>query len=168
MQTNIYTDPIIKKYQQLIEVAMPGVFKSFYQGDPVRIPKSNLPALIISKTQTTTEVFTDVEDDHRISLILTVVSDMRDERSDDMEMSTGVAKLYDILEGRDANYKLKTDTVLHVLRSNIGVDTALNLRTDLGTNTRVDYGMTINKRQDGGYAVEGTVEFLARYSQLRA
>lgn len=168
METNIYTDPIIRKYQELIKAAMPGVFKSFYQGDPVRIPKSSLPALIISKTQTTTEVFTDVEDDHRISLVLTVVSDMRDERSEDMEMSTGVAKLYDILEGRDANYKLKTDTVLHVLRSNIGVDTALNLRTDLGTSTRVDYGMTINKRQDGGYAIEGSVEFLARYSQLRA
>ncbi len=45
----IYSDPIIKKYQDLIQAALPGFFRGMYQGDPVRIPKSNLPAFIISK-----------------------------------------------------------------------------------------------------------------------
>lgn len=162
-----YTDPIIAKYQQLVLTAMPGTFKGVYQGDPMNIPKSSLPALIISKAQTTIGQLTSAEDDHELSLILTVVADIRDERSDDPEMVPGIAQLYDIIEGRDENYKLKTGTVLNVLRSNITVDAALNLRTDLGSLTRADYGLTIGKRAQDAYAIEGQVEFVARYSQLR-
>lgn len=162
-----YADPIIKKYQDLILTEMPGTFKGVYQGDPMNIPKSSLPALIISKTQTTIGQLTSAEDDHELSLILTVVTDIRDERSDDPEMVPGIANLYDIIEGRDENYKLKAGTVLNVLRSNITVDAALNLRTDLGSLTRADYGLTIGKRAQDAYAIEGQVEFVARYSQLR-
>lgn len=165
--STIYTDPIIEKYQELIEAAMPGFFRGKYQGDPVRIPKSNLPALIISKSQSAVSPLTNSEDDHLLSFVLTIVTDIRDERSDDVEMTPGIAALYDIIEGRDANYKLKSNTILDVLRDNITVDASLNLRTDLGSSTRVDYGMTIGKRQPEAYAIEAQVEFTARYSQLR-
>lgn len=167
IETNLYQDTIINKYFALIEAALPGLFKSKYQGDPVRIPASNMPALIISKVQTTVAPHTNSEDDHSIAMVLTVVTDIRDERSETIEMTPGVAKLYDIIEGRDANYKLKSTSILHILRSNIEVDEGLNLRTDLGTNTRIDYGMTIGKRQPEAFAIEAQVEFLARYSQLR-
>ena len=166
---DIYKDPIIKKYQDLIKAAMPGVFKSFYQGDPIMIPKSSMPALVISKSRTRTGVMTNVEDEHEIALILTVVTDLRDEISDDKQMVPGIAQLYDIIEGRaDDTYKLKTNTILHTLRSNTVVDADKNLRTDLGTITTVDYGLTVNKRAQGFYAIEGQVQFNAQYSQLRA
>lgn len=163
----MYKDPIIAKYQQLIETTMPGVFRGVYQGDPMAIPQSNLPALIISKSQTTIGPLSSAEDDHQLSLILTVVTDIREERSDDPQMVPGIAKLYDIIEGRDSNYKLKANTILDILRSNITVDSALNLRTDLGSLTRADYGLTIGKRAQDAYAIEGQVEFTARYSQIR-
>lgn len=163
-----YTDPIIKKYREMIESAMPGVFKSFYQGDPLRIPKSSLPALIISKSQTRAAPHTNVEDEHEVALILSVIVDMRDEIKDEVELTPGIAQLYDIIEGReDTTYKLKTKSILNILRSNIAVDTAYNLRTDLGSITNVNYGMTIGKRALDTYAVEGQVEFIASYSQLR-
>jgi hypothetical protein len=167
--SDLYVDPIIKKYQDLITAAMPGVFKAVYQGDPIMVPKSNTPALIISKSRTLITPLTNAEDEHEIRLILTVITDIRDEISDDKKIMPGVARLYAIIEGReDATYKLKEATILHTLRSNIVVDSTLNLRTDLGSVTTSDYGLTIGKRDKEALSVEGQVEFVATFSQLRA
>ena len=163
-----YQDPIITKYTEMIKAAMPGVFKTFYQGDPIRVPKSSIPALIISKSQTRAAPTTNAEDEHEIGLVLSVIVDLRDEVTDDQQLTPGVAQLYDILEGREeATYKLKTTSILNILRTNILVDAAYNLRTDLGSITNVNYGLTIGKRAQDTYAVEGQVEFIAQYTQLR-
>lgn len=164
----MYNDPIIAKYIALIKAATP-VFKGFFQGDPIRIAKTELPALIISKTQTNVEPLTSAEDEHRIGLIITVITDIRDERSDDQHVAPGIAQLYDIIEGRetDGTYKLKASSIMNILRTNILIDAAYNLRTDLGSITRADYGMTVGKRNTEGYSIEGQVEFLSTYSQVR-
>lgn len=163
----MYQDPILKKYIELIKAKCPEI-KSFYQGDPFRIPKSNLPAMIISKQATSVAPLTSAEDAHNIGIVITIITDIRDERSDNENVAPGIASLYDILEGREeTTYKLKDTSILNILRTNIAVDTALNLRTDLGSLTRLDYGMTIAKRSPEGYSTEGQVEFLATYSQLR-
>ena len=164
----VYTDPIIKKYRQLIETAMPGIFKSFYQGDPIRIPKSSMPALIISKSQTRVAPHTNAEDEHEVALILSVIVDLRDEIKDATELTPGISQLYDIIEGREeTTYKLKPASILNILRTNIAVDTTYNLRTDLGSITNVNYGLTIGKRALDSYAIEGQVEFIAQYTQIR-
>lgn len=163
----MYNDPIIKKYIDLIK-AKTNVFKAIYQGDPFRIPKSNLPALLISKTQTQVAPLTNAEDSHTIGLTMTVITDIRDERSDDQQVTPGIAQLYDILEGRsDTTYALKDNCLLNILRTNITVDATYNLRTDLGSITRIDYGMTIDKRAPEGYSTEGQIDFIATYSQIR-
>lgn len=162
-----YIDPVIEKYHQLIEEKMPGIFKSFYQGDPIVVPASSLPALIISRAQTRVAAHTNAEDEHDQVFRLTVITDIRAEISDDRQIVPGVAMLYNIIEGREKDtYKLKTDSILGILRSNKNIDTANNLRTDLGQVTRVDYAMIINKRQPDQYALEATVEFIANYVQL--
>lgn len=164
-----YIDPIIKKYKDLIEAANPGLFKGFYQGDPLRIPKSNLPALIISKTRTNLSPMSNAEDAHEIVMTMNIITDMRDEINDDQSVVPGVAQLYDIIEGRDAQYKLKASSILNILRSNIVVDASLNLRTNLASITTADYGLTIGKRGSSAetYATEGSIEFIATYSQIR-
>lgn len=164
----IYQDPIITKYTKLITDAMPGVFKATYQGDPIRVPASNLPALILSKTATAIGPLSNAEDTHEMSLVLTVIVDLRETVNDDKEIVPGVAQLYGIIEGRETDtYRLKANSILNILRSNILVDPALNLRTDLGSITRTDYGLTVGKRAPETYAVEGQIEFVATFSQLR-
>lgn len=163
----MYQDPILKKYIELIKTSMP-VIKSFYQGDPFNIPKVNLPAMILSKSQTGIAPLTNAEDAHQIGLVLTIVTDIRDQRNDNDLIAPGIAQLYDIIEGRDeGTYKLKTNCILNILRTNQIVDSANNLRTDLATITNSQYGMTLGKRSPEGYSVEGQVEFIATYSQLR-
>lgn len=163
----IYSDPIIKKYIDLIKAKIPEI-KAFYQGDPFRVLASSLPCAIISKTQTNVGVLTSAEDSHQIGLTITIITDIRDERSDDQLVTPGIAQLYDIIEGRDeTTFKLKDKSLLNILRTNILLDSTYNLRTDLGSITHVDYGLTIGKRAPEGYATEGQVDFLATYSQLR-
>lgn len=167
--TEIYKDPIIKKYFDLIVgVVGEGFFKYLYFGDPIRVPVSNLPALIISKDETRINNLTNTEDEHFIALTLTVITDMRQEINDDKAIAAGTSRLYDIIEGRESDtLKLKTKSIMHILRNNIDVDTTLGLRTDLGSITRADYGMTVGKREVESWAVEAQIEFIAHFTQLR-
>ena len=75
----------------------------------------------------------------------------------------GVANLYDLMEGRNNDYTLKDTSILDILRSNINVDVAHNLRTDLGSLTRVDYGVT--DREPGIWTVEARVDFVCNFLQ---
>ena len=166
---SLYKDPIITKYMDLITgVFGIGFFKGMYYGDPVRVPTSNLPAVIISKDETRVSNITNVEDQHLVAFTLTIITDIRNDINDDKAIAPGIASLYDIIEGReDSTLKLKTKSILNVLRSNVAVDTALNLRTDLASITRADYGMTVGKRDLEAWAIEAQVEFIASFTQLR-
>lgn len=166
--TEIYVDPIIKRYQDLITTANGDTFKGIYQGDPVRIPASLLPALIISKTDTAVEPFNNMEDRHQIRMVITVVTDIRSDWNDNNQITPGNATLYDLIEGRDPDtLLLKEQSILHILRSNQNVDAALGLTTDLETITTANYGLTFEKRTPEGYAVESQITFTAHFIQLR-
>jgi hypothetical protein len=47
------------------------------------------------------------------------------------------------------------------------VDTAHNLRTDLASVTRVDYGQTLRDRAAEQWSIEARVDFIAHFSQVR-
>jgi hypothetical protein len=161
-----YRDPIIKKYIELIE-SKTKVFKRFYYGDPLRVPASLLPACIISKTETRVGPLTNSEDEHGIQMLITVITDIRRDLSDDTSLVAGISSLYNIIEGRNADYTLASDSLLHILRNNIGLDVANNLRTDLTTITRVDYGLVTGKREPEAWSVEGQIEFTCHFTQVR-
>ena len=166
---NLYRDPISKKYIDLIVgIVGEGFFKGIYYGDPIRIPVSNLPALIISKDETRIGNITNTEDQHLMAFMITVITDIRNDINDDKAIAPGTASLYDIIEGREEDtLKLKTKSLLHILRNNVDVDTTLGLRTDLGSITRADYGLTIGKREIESWAIEASIEFIAHFTQAR-
>jgi|GEM_PF-3558759 len=165
----IYKDPILKKYIDLItSVVGNSFFKGIYYGDPIKVPVSNLPALIISKDETRVGNITNTEDEHLIALTITVITDIRNDISDDKAIAPGVASLYDIIEGRESDtLKLKTKSLIHILRNNLDVDVSLGLRTDLGSITRADYGMTVGKRDQEAWAIEAQIDFIAQFTQIR-
>lgn len=165
-----YEDPIIKKYGDLVE-AKTKVFKRIYQGDPIRIPTSLLPCLIISKIETRIGQTSNVEDEHGIAMRMTVITDIRQDLStneNDAKLIEGVASLYDLVEGRNATtYALKDQSLLDILRTNQVVDATYNLRTDLSTLTRVDYGETLRDREPELWSIEARIEFVAQFIQNR-
>lgn len=168
MDNQTYTDPILKKYVDLI-TGSTNRFKRVYYGDPLRIGASELPALIIAKVDTQVANLTNVDDIHNIRISLTVVTDIRDTISDEKTMVAGVNSLYNIIEGRDEAYQLKTDSLLYILRHNVEIDVAHNLRTDISTMSHIDYGMTIGKRGENAssWAIEGTLDLTANFTQVR-
>lgn len=166
MENEIYRDPILQKYIALIE-SKTRRFKRIYFGDPVRIGVSELPALIIAKIDTTIKNLSNVEDLHEVRLSFTVVTDIRETINDDKTMVAGVNSLYNLIEGRNANYTLQTESLMGILRHNVEIDTVNNLRTDLNTMSRVDYAMTMGKRQPGAWAIEGVVDVMANFTQIR-
>lgn len=165
----MYRDPLVQKYIDLI-TAKTNVFKVFYQGEPVRIPTTNLPCCIISKKATQIGQITNAEDGHEVGLTFTVVTDIRNELStneNDATIVEGIAKLYDIIEGRNDDYTLKDTSLLDILRTNQLVDGTGNLRTDLSQPTRVDYGETLQNRDPEEWRVEARVEIVAEFIQTR-
>lgn len=166
MENQIYQDPIMMEYRNLIEPL--GIYKRIYLGDPIRIGNSELPALIIAKVDTRAGQITNSEDQQEMRMTFTVVTDVRDTISEDKEMVRGVNSLYDLLEGRDsATFELKPTSLLYVLRHNQVVNAARNLRTDLQSVSKIDYGMTIGKRKDEAWSIEGTLEITATFTQVR-
>lgn len=167
MSTNqIYQDPVLKKYGQLIEGAK--LFKTIFYGDPIRIGASELPALIIAKLDTRVGKFTNAEDAHEMRISFTAVTDVRDTIGEDKDMVRGVNSLYNLMEGRqESTYQLKADSLLYILRHNEVVDASNNLRTDLSSVSKIDYGMTIGKRKDAAWSIEGTLEITSSFTQVR-
>ncbi len=165
----IYKDVIIKKYIDIITgIIGNSFFRGIYYGDPIKVPVSNLPALIISKDETRINNISNTEDQHLIALTLTIITDIRNDINDDKAIAPGIASLYDIIEGRDeSTLKLKTKSIIHILRNNLDVDISLGLRTDLGSITRADYGMTVGKRDQEAWAIEAQIELIAQFTQIR-
>lgn len=166
----MYTDPIVKKYIDLIKTHN-GEIKMFYQGDPVKIPMSALPCCLVSKKDTSVAQSSNAEDEHAITLVFTIITDIRQELSTEQEvgdiLTKGVSQLYEIVEGRDDDYKLLPTSLLGILRNNAELDTANNLRTDLKTITRIDYGQTLRQRNPVMWSVEARVEIVAHFIQTR-
>ena len=164
-----YNDPIIEKYISLIK-GHTGSIKAYYQGEPVRIAASDYPIAMISKRETRVGALTNAEDQHEISLSLTLIADVRSNLSTESgpdNAVAGISVLYDIMEGRNADYTLKADSILGILRGNIELDPGLNLRTDLGSITRVDYGNTLRDRAQEQWSIEARVDFVATFQQTR-
>lgn len=165
-----YADPIIGKYIDLIKNKN-GEIKTFFQGEPTRVAVSMLPACIISKLETRVGVLTNAEDQHEVALRITIITDIRKDLStdeNDATMVEGISKLYEIVEGRDdQTFELKDTSILDILRGNQLVDQAHNLRTDLNTITRINYGETLRGRNPEQWTTEAQVEFVAQFSQVR-
>ena len=165
----MYKDPIIAAYIALIKTKT-NVFKVFYEGEPLRIAGTNLPCVIVSKRETRVGVLTNAEDEHAIGMAITVITDVRKDLSTEQNIAdvvAGVSTLYDLVEGRNANLTLKDTSILSILRHNPLVDSANGLRTDLGTVTRVDYGETLRNRPAQEWTVEGRVDFVSYFTQVR-
>ena len=159
-------DPIIKLYFDLIKKSAPDAFKAFYYGDPIRIPASFLPAVIGTRRMTQTTYGTSQEDEHSMQIVLTVVTDIRKDISDETQLVPGWNRLFDIVEGRDpTTLLLKTTSLLNMIRH--GYALANNVWTDVRTATKVDYGLVSNKRAPGAWSIEAALTTTCTLVQIR-
>lgn len=162
-----YKDPVITKYIELIK-SYTNAFKMFYYGDPIRVPVSSMPALIVSKVATDLTEFTNAEDEHNMQIVFTVITDIRKDISDEHTIVPGISSLYYLLEGRDpSTLQLNPDSLANILRHNVDLYQNVKLYTDVGSKTKISYNMTIGKRQEDMFGIEGSITIIAKLVQLR-
>ena len=164
MQTGQYEDPILEKVLDLIDHNNQDV-KGFFQGDPLLIPRSSLPAIIASKDTTNIADVSSGEDEHIMGVVLTLVVDVRDTINDVSGLGASWTQLYDMFEGRGSDYILKAKSIIDILRGNANL--TQNAHIDTTNPMIIDYGLTVGKRGERSIAVEGNVSFNVYFSQLR-
>jgi hypothetical protein len=164
---SVFKDPIIEKIFNNIEASASGVFTTYFYGDPVLLAKSDLPALIGVKDTTEIGDESNAEDYHRMNIVLTVVIDIRQylEEPADYNVHVAYQKLYDVIEGRNADYTLKSTSVLDILRKNHNLNNNANI--DLRSAMNIDYGFTVGKRAENALAWEANIFVPIYFTQLR-
>jgi hypothetical protein len=166
----MYQDPIIQAYVDLIKAKAGGAIKTYHQGEPTRLAASDLPCAIISKRQTRIGFHSNSEDEHGIGMSITIITDVRQDltsESGSQNAVAGISTLYDIIEGRDADFKLKDSSLLDILRTNQLVNATYGLRTDLSTVTVADYGLTLRDRAPEAWSIEARVDIVCSFHQVR-
>lgn len=161
-----YRDPIIEKLFDIIRAVEGVPFKSYYHGDPLVIARSNLPALICSKDTTAIGDASNAEDYHRMRFVFTVVSDIRENFGNaEGDIVIGDSMLYDIFEGRNNDFSLKSTSLIAILRKNEEIGNSTHI--DLGSEMVPDYGFTFGKRGERSWAWEGMLTVTLYREQLR-
>ena len=162
----MYKDPIIAKIIEALTAAeLPGI-KGIYNGDVVVPAKDDVPLVYVAKDTTTISQADNMEDEHLMPMVATVLYDMTQDIGQSYDMVAGASSLYEIVEGRDDDYKLKTNTIAYVLRENQVLDDKLWIA--VGTPVTVTYGIGVNRRGPGMFSVEAVVRFAVRLHTPRA
>ena len=160
-----YADPLSEKLFTLIDAGDGGAITSYYHGDPFMIPRSDLPALIASKDATEIRDNSISEDQHDIKIVLTLVTDIRDDFGETAGIVAGWQTLYDIFEGRDSNYILKSTSIMDILRSNSELDNQAHI--DTTSPMVVNYGFSLGKRGENTISVEASLSVPIFFTQIR-
>jgi len=161
-----YEDTILDKLQTLIDASDGDAITTFYKGDPLMMPKSDLPALLLIKDNTEIGDSSNAEDYHRMNIVITLVVDIRDYVLDTpVNVHAGDQKLYDIFEGRNADFTLKSTSIIDILRSN--EELGNNAHIDLSVPMNVSYGFTVGKRGQKSWSQEANLSISVYFTQLR-
>lgn len=97
-----------------------GQFKMFRIGDPITIPESQLPALIVSETATDYTFGPTGFDDVTHTLLIQVILNKKDEIGKPSDGSSLDETLDALIQGRDeTSGEFMPDTILGALRRNI-------------------------------------------------
>lgn len=95
-------------------------FKAYYDGDPIQIPKANLPCIIIEAVEGRTRLAATGQDQLEAALTITVAFDKRDDYGADDDKDLTDEKLRRTVEGRDLQTgQFLPNSILGILRSNI-------------------------------------------------
>ena len=161
-----YVDPILKLYADLLTNGNKAIKKVHY--GETNIGQSELPAIVISTERVETNAFSNAEDQHAIQIRVRVITSvLKDITGDNQKVQAGLSQLYDIIAGRnESDLKLKSTSLLDILRSNDRLGPNLKVITDLDTSTSIDYGSTV-QGDDGAWSLEGEISFTAHFNQLR-
>lgn len=156
----IYRDPVIKALMDKFNAEGPEQLKGrYYYGDPIRVPKSVLPAVFLTKEETRLGAADNMNDQHTMKVNINLSIDITKDWGKAVDMASSHNQAAEWLEGRDENLDLKTDSLAYIVRKYqtlIGGRTWINLSED----TLIDYVVGAGIRGEGADAF--TLEAILR------
>jgi hypothetical protein len=165
----LYSDPVLDVLIARLDATGPVKLRGkYYQGDPVLIPTSiQYPVCFVSRDTTRIEIRTTTEDMHTMPIVLNVVYNGAKELNTKACAQAGALALYDICEGRDNTYSLKSDTIAGVLRNTQVLDGDHNLFIDIeGSETTIEYALSPPERRQI-WSVEAIIRTTIKHLEVR-
>jgi hypothetical protein len=133
-------DRIIERIIEILtaNVKTPRGIKVIFDGDPWLIPKVSIPAILVRGTLTTPATVTNCQDQDTHSIEITLVLSAKDYWNTSNTEFTGDKIARKIFEERedDNSHKLKSDTILHAIRSVFDADANYTLQSK---NVNINY-----------------------------
>ena len=96
--------------------------------------------------------------------VITVVLDATNDINRAFNIVNGSPELQRMVEGRNSDYSLRSDSILYVLRNNEQLDAKLWLWPPFN----ISYGIGRERRGPGMFSYEATIKFEARLHRKRA
>lgn len=131
---------------QLLKRSFKDEFKSYYEGDPLAIPKDSLPAIIVEKAAMIVRPDATGTDKNESEIVIKVVLNKADDFNKTDEADLTERRLRRLVEGIDKTTNTYAKgTLLNVLRTNLQLGgSALKLEIDVNYDVamRADMMMT--------------------------
>lgn len=150
----IYKDAFTRIYE-LMRQTFDGVFKEFYEGDPIDIPKASLPCMIIETQAGRTNLDATSTDRFQTQINIRLVFSKSDDFGASGDRDLTERKLRLLVEGRDrSTNQFLPNSVLGALRTNF------TLRSNLIEND-IDWEYNIQPRPNMTVTSEALVQVVA-------
>lgn len=152
--TQVYTDALTR-IMNLMKATFGGNLKAYYEGDPILIPKANLPCLIIESQAGKVDLAATSTDRFQSQINIRLVFNKADDFNASDQQDLSERKLRKMVEGRDpATNQFLPNTVLGALRSNF------TLSSNLIEND-IDWEYALQPRAEGVVTSEALVQVVA-------
>lgn len=163
-----YRDPILKALIDMLEEQGPEELRGHYiYGDTLAPPKSSLPIVSVARDGTTVLSDGTMQDRHVTAITMAVIVDYTTDLNTSFDLVRGTTRLYDYIEARDDEFRVKENTISYALRKNQKL--ANNLFISINDNgLLIDYGLGVEKRGSNIFSVEGILRFNVESTQPKA
>jgi hypothetical protein len=154
-----YRDPILKALIDKLEAEGPEELRGHYiYGDTLAPKKSDLPVVSVSRDGTNIRSDGTMQDVHVSPIVVAIIVDWTTDLDQTFDLARGNNRLYRLVESRNPDFTLKTDSLAYVLRDNQKL--ADNLFISINDNgLQMDYGLGVEKRGSNIFSAEGILRF---------
>ena len=131
-------------------------FRGFYDGDPLLIPRSSLPAVVVETSQSNNLIGPTGHDKWQENIIIKLVVDKTDEMGANSDVVISYKRLKQMVFARDKTTKeFLPNSLMAILRKNFTLDDVV-----IQQNVTVDYGLA--ERGDELLTAEVHISFTAQ------
>lgn len=160
-----YRDPILQKLIDVFEAEGPASLRGHYiQGDVLYTPRREMPLVSVAREETDISSDSTMTDNHVMPIVVELIIDWAADENRSFDLVRGTTQLYELIEGRSEDYRLKADTLSYVIRNNDKLDPNLFISIKSGS-LRISYGRGWEKRGTNIFSVEGILRFDLEFTQ---